>query len=190
MKFISALLFFLSANVFADVVEPLPKNDRLGQVARAVGTQLRDGNISTGTTAYWAGKLKRGGKFADEREFAKFVRGAFAEAFKDDRGEALPDDAKIQVTAGRFSDAKARAMRDAIMASNDYNPDNKEIRDSQERYVWAVLRKLPATEETWYGHARTKLQDSNSRAWRTVDYFLLVNEDRKTVQLFTIEGSM
>jgi hypothetical protein len=196
MKLIlSALLTVVSMQAFADIVKPLPKGDSLGKVAKAVGTQLGDGNISTGTTQLWAGELKRREWFKGKEEFKAYVKAGFAESFKDDREETLPTDAKIQVTVSQFVDGDGKngtvhKMAAAIMESNDYNTENRDIWKGSARYVWAVLRKLPVSKQTLVGHAKTRIIDSSSGEERTIQYFLLVNKDRKAVQLFTIEGSM
>ncbi len=186
--FIGLVLTVLSLNSFADMVEPLPKEDKLAQVGKAIRTLLRDGNISTGTTELSVGRLKVSGKFE------AIVRAAFAEEFKLQQDVELPSDAKLKVVVGKFVDGEEKdghvyKMASAIIESNDYSP-GKEVLESQARYVWAVLRKLPISDKTLVGHVKVRLRDNNSQEMRTVQYFLLLNGDKKAVQLYTVEGTM
>lgn len=193
--FLSGLLLALSFQAAADITKPLPQSDPLAKVARAVGVQLADGNISTGTTKLWAGQVKSRGNFTKKNDFKTLVEQGFAEAFKDDREEALPDDAKIQVTVGSFVDGDGKngtvhKMTAALIESNAYNSNSEEVWSSQARFLWAVLRKLPVTQKTLVGHAQTRVEDSSSGEQRTIQYFLLLNPNRKAIQFFTIEGTM
>ncbi len=190
MKLLTGIaVTLLSLNLFADVVESLPKEDNLAKVARAVGTQLRDSNISSGTTSLSAGQVKGSGNFA------ALVKKAFAEEFKAQQDVELPSDAKLNVVIGKFVDGDEKngdvyKMTDALLESNDYNPSNKEIRESSARSLWAVLRKLPVSEKTMIGHVKVRLKDNNSDELRTIQYFLLMNGDEKVVQFYTVEGTM
>lgn len=187
--FVAALGF----NSTADVVSALPAKDRLAQVAKAIGTQLGDGNISTGTTELWAGKMKTM-KGLDKKNAEATVTAAFKEAFQDDRGEKVPADAKLTVSVHSFKEGDAKGsdaykMAQAIMLSNAYG-DADEVWQAQLRYVWAVLRAMPVSKETFVGSVKTKLHDDSSDEDRVIEYFILINKDGKAVQLFTIEGTM
>lgn len=190
MKLLIGLMFALvSASASADIVKALPASDQLGKTAKAIGTQLRDGNISTGTTELWAGKLKES---LTSKHFPELVRQGFIQAYKTNTGNNWPKNAEIRAPYGKFVDGDEGdviKLTDAIMESNDYNTDNGEIWTAQSRYVWVVLRKLPVNENTVLGHVTVKITDENGDK-RTVRYFLLVGEDNKAVQLFTIQGSM
>jgi hypothetical protein len=196
-NFLVLAMAIVSLNVSADIVNPLPSKDPLGRVARAVATQLADSNISSGTTSLWAGTAKLSDWFEDEddQEFAAYVRKGFLEAFNDDREEKFPKGIELVIEVGNFIDGDGkngtvRKMVAAIIESNDYNPKNQEIWNTQARPVWAVLRKLPVTNETYVGHVKVRQEDKSSGKMRTIQYFLILNRDKKAVQLFTIEGSM
>ncbi len=196
MKFIFCTIFtLLTLNASADVVRPLPKGDTLRGAATAIGNQLADGNISTGTTLLWAGQLKTKQIVQTYPEMETLVKLGFADAFRSRVGEDVPANSKLDIKINRFVDGSGKmgtvaAMTEAIMQSNDYNPANRELRKSQARYLWVVLRKLPVNSQTLVGHVTTRLRDDSSGELRVIQYFLLLNQSGKVIQLFTIEGSM
>lgn len=191
---VGALATLVSLSLFAGVIESLPKEDKLAAISKAVGTNLADSNIASGTTALSAGKLSPEAKFSNAKEFTALLKTAFKEEFKYHQDEELPESAKLTVKIGNFVDGDEKngdvyKMTSALMESNDYSP-NPEIRESSARTLWAVLRKLPVSKKTLVGHIQTKLEDKYSGEVRSIQYFLLMNSDKKAVQFFTIEGSM
>ena len=196
MKFILSLAVTLFAfTASADIVKDLPKSDSLAGVANRVGELLRDNNISTGTTLIWAGELKNKRRSLTEDSLEELATEGFAAEFKTQTKENLPTGSKLQVRIGRFVDGDGargtvHKMTAALMESNDYNTDNKELWDAQARYLWAILRQLPVSEKTWVAHLKTRVMDSSAEELRTVQYFLLLNADGRAVQFFTIQGTM
>lgn len=197
MKQLSITLMMLfSVAALADIVEPLPKSDSFAKTARAIATQLSDGNISTGETTLWVGELKGSGRFKTKDEFEKLVLQGFKLALKDRQDIDLPESTKLVVSVGKFVDGDEKngdvhKMTAALIESNAYNTENKEIWNSSARYIWAVLRKFPVSEKTLFGHVKAKVKNTVSgQGTRTVQYFLLVNNDKKAIQFFTAEGDM
>jgi hypothetical protein len=191
--FISLMLIFASLNVFADIVNKLPASDSLRKTTNAIATQLSDANITSGTTTLWSGKLKAAVNLKNKKALKGLVLEGFKDAFKDDTGDALPNDAKLEVTVGNFVDGEngdIAKMTDALMESNDYNTKNRELREGQARYLWVVLRKLPVAKDTVIGHVKTRMVDASSGSERSIQYFVLISAEKKAVQFFTIEGSM
>jgi hypothetical protein len=186
-------IILISVAALADITHPLSAKDPLAQVARAVGTNLRDSNISTGTTELWAGKLLASRAVTRKDDFEELVRFGFSEAFQKRYDGALR--ARIQLKVNKFVDGDGRAgdvyeMTSALIESNAYNTQSKKIRESSARALWAVLRKLPVSENTMFGHASSRLKDDSSGEMRTLQYFLLLNPDGRAVQFFTVEGTM
>lgn len=196
MRFVIAILFAAFAlQAHADIVKKLPAKDSLRRTAEAIGTTLNDNNIAGGTTRLWAGQLSGKISIAKEDQFKAAVIKGLRDAYKANGSEALAKDAAIEVLASEFVDGDGKrgtvhAMTAALMESNDYETANEELWASQARYLWAVLRKLPVNGRTLVGHATTKITDSDSGDTRSVQYFLLVNQDGRAVQLFTVQGSM
>lgn len=189
-------LAFASVNTWAgEIFKSLPQGNRLAKVAAAVGTQLNDGNISTGSTKLSASQLSDLKRVANTSAVKILTIDAFAAAHKSDTGEVLPRDIKTQVNVGHFVDGEGPGgtihnMTAALMRSNDYNTKNKQLWQSQARYLWAVARQLPVNARTWVGSVKTQVMDSSVGELRTIQYFILVNPDGRALQFFTIQGTM
>lgn len=185
---LSLIVLFASFNASASLLTPLNKSDKLAGTTRAIATRLSDNNISTGTTQLSAGYV------SNTETFKAAVVQGFQEAYQANTGEAVPANAKLKVTLGKFVDGDAKngtvyAMTTGIMESNDYY-DSQENRDPQARNLWVVLRKLPVSSDTVVGQVVTRVKNDSTDEMVTIRYFLVMNPDQKAVQLFTIQGSM
>ncbi len=189
MKLLIASLFVSVSAFAADIVKPLPSADPLRKTVNAIATQLSDGNISNhGANLIWVGRVVK----ADQ--FQNLLKRGFSEAYKFEMDQPVPADAKLEVNVGSFVDGDGRAgsvykMTAALMEANDYNTGNKEIWESQARYLWAVLRKFPVGNKTQFGHIKTTVRNSSGKK-QSIQYFLLLNADQKAIQFFTAQGSM
>jgi hypothetical protein len=189
MKLLISFLF-VSINAFAaDIVKPLPSADPLAKTVNAIATQLSDGNISNhGANLLWVGHVVK------SDQFENLLRKGFSDAYKFQMDQALPANAKLEITKGTFVDGDGKPgsvykMTAALLEANDYNTSNKEIWESQARYLWAVLRKFPVSSKTQFGHIKTSARNSSGKK-QSIQYFLLLNPDQKAIQFFTAQGSM
>lgn len=186
-------LMAIAAVAQAKLIKNLPANDPLARVGKAIGTQLSDGNISTGMSSLRVGVIQNTEGLDEASTLAAFAEKAFTEKIKDryDKTAAL---APLKVKATNFVDGDGKkgtvyAMTSALIEGNAYN-DSKEQREPLTRYVWAVLRKMPVSASTSVAEINTVVKDEVVEQDLKVRYFLLVNGDGKAVELLTVEGTM
>jgi hypothetical protein len=184
-----ALATLASMNVFAAKMQSLSHDDSIGQMAEEVGAELSDANIAGGVTELSAGIFTDLVSFNSASEFESFVRTQFAEALQEEVGKDISDELAFDVSMMRFSEITIKLMTAAIMESNDYNTKNKELLSEQENILKKVISPL-TKNETLVGHIKTKIKESEESESRVVQFFILINSDKKAVKLYTLQGSM
>src|SRR3954452_5835257 len=97
-SFMTFALVIFSVSAHAKILEKLPADDALARVAKAVGTQLADGNISSGTTTLSAGKLIE----IKKADFQSYLEAGFVTAYKKSFDNQTPESARTTIVIGNF----------------------------------------------------------------------------------------
>lgn len=189
---IFGLSLLFSLRVFAAESSPvieLSSSDPLKKISEDRGTELADGNISTGTTSLKAFKLKNNVPRSND-EMKSLVATLFATSYKYYLDEQLPEEAPVKYEAIAYTKSLVDRTAFALAVGNAFDTSNgisKELR----KLVLDVLTTLFVNQETKVGTAKVKVMSNTTNALTDVYYFLFLNpKSKKLVTFFIIEGTM
>lgn len=185
---VSLILGTSSADALSTV--KLGKTDPLQVVVSEVAVELRDGNISTGTTMAHAIQItsKLPVKSLDWKKLAIAL---FAEDFEFQAETPLPTSAPLRISSYPMSAKSIAAAAKAVAESNDYNMKNEELLASMSNYVLKMLAPLGDVKDIHFLAVKTRLMSDVTESMRNVRTHLFVNvKDGKTLAIFTIQGTM
>ncbi len=185
---VSLIIGTSSAHALSTV--KLGKADPLQIVVSEVAVELRDGNISTGTTMAHAMQItsKLPGNSADWKKLAVAL---FAKDFEFDAETSLPASATLRISSYSMMAKSIAAAAKAIAESNDYNMKNEELMASMSDYVTKMLAPLGDSRDIHFLAVKTRLMSDVTESMRNVRTHLFVNvKDGKTLAIYTIQGTM
>jgi hypothetical protein len=183
MKYIFVSLLLLSQTVFAANQKALPKNDAVAKIVAAIGTEWRDGNISTGTTEIYAIKWN-----SDANQY-----------YEDDTKELFLDLVDENIQNARISktdfesidvvsDGVEKAAKD-FMLSNAYSPDQKTFSNTVGK-IYAILKTLSNSDYRNLSTTRYSAVLTNDGEKRQVSMVVFSSSNKKAVVFFFVEGTM
>lgn len=184
MKFIiiSLTCLFSFSALAKSNLEALPKKDRLGKMARGIDTRWGDENITNcGQTTVQAFRVK--GELAEWNDTMSVL-------IKKNYGDDYKPDGELAVETQKFNKSIVKDVVNALMMSNDYDPENEETRELMTRTVWALLRQLNIKDSVEVVTAKVKVSGETCDTQDVESYLFINTKTQKAIHFFASQGFM
>lgn len=168
-----------------------PSTTNLKKVASAINTSWLDNNISTGTTHVHADAFNY--SEIDIKSLKSAATDIFIAELKaqiQNLTDELANSLKIKSKVVKHTSREQSNIVKALMASNDYSPDNTESKDQFRDELDELTKALGSHDDIILIHTKAKIPNNGEEDdMRNVDSIILVNSKTKlSVHIFTIEG--